>query len=89
MDRRFHGIDRRKKYSTVSVLDRDGKEVRFLRCKHSPQPVSRGVEEQGFAEVGAQGIEKDLLAGKGLLFGAVAATAGGAAHMVPVGRLVG
>ena len=28
---RFHGIDRHKKYSTVSVLDRDGKEVQFLR----------------------------------------------------------
>ena len=31
MIRRFHGIDRHKKYSTVSVLDRDGKELRFLR----------------------------------------------------------
>ena len=31
MFRRFHGIDRHKKYSTVSVLDRDGKEIRFLR----------------------------------------------------------
>ncbi len=28
---RFHGIDRHKKFSTVSVLDRYGKEVRFLR----------------------------------------------------------
>ena len=28
---RFHGIDRHKKFSTVSVLDRDGKEVPFLR----------------------------------------------------------
>ena len=28
---RFHGVDRHKKYSTVSVLDRDGKEVLFRR----------------------------------------------------------
>ena len=28
---RFHGIDRHKKHSTVSVLDRDGRETRFLR----------------------------------------------------------
>ena len=28
---RFHGIDRHKNYSTVSVLDRDGQELRFLR----------------------------------------------------------
>ena len=28
---RFHGIDRHKKFWTVSVLDRDGKEVRFRR----------------------------------------------------------
>lgn len=31
MFERFHGIDRHKKYSTVSVLDREGQEVRFLR----------------------------------------------------------
>lgn len=28
---RFHGVDRHKNYSTISVLDRDGKEARFLR----------------------------------------------------------
>ena len=28
---RFHGIDRHKKYSTVSVLDREGRGIRFLR----------------------------------------------------------
>jgi transposase len=28
---RFHGIDRHKKYSTVSVLDHEGRETRFLR----------------------------------------------------------
>jgi transposase len=27
----FHCIDRHKKYSTVSVLDRDGRETWFLR----------------------------------------------------------
>jgi transposase len=29
---RFHGVDRHKKYSTVSVLDRDGKQVLFRRA---------------------------------------------------------
>ncbi|MBS3763844.1 MAG: hypothetical protein KGZ25_11150 [Planctomycetes bacterium] len=29
---RFHGIDRHKKYSTVLVLDRDGREIQFLRA---------------------------------------------------------
>ena len=28
---RFHGVDRHKKYSTVSVLDREGRETQFLR----------------------------------------------------------
>ena len=27
---RFHGIDRHKAYSTISVLDREGQEVRFV-----------------------------------------------------------
>lgn len=34
MVRRYHGIDRHKNYSTVSVLDREGREEQFLRsCK--------------------------------------------------------
>ena len=32
MIERFHGIDRHKKYSTISVLDRSGQEVSFLKC---------------------------------------------------------
>ena len=30
MIRRFHGIDRHKAYSTISVLDREGQEVQFI-----------------------------------------------------------
>ena len=30
MIRRFHGIDRHKAYSTISVLDREGQEIRFV-----------------------------------------------------------
>ena len=43
---RFHGIDRHKKYSTVSVLDCDGKEVRFLRsCAIEDYLSSLGAED--------------------------------------------
>ena len=46
MIRRFHGIDRHKKYSTVSVLDRDGKEIRFLRsCSLEDYLSSLGAED--------------------------------------------
>jgi transposase len=31
MIRRFHGIDRHKAYSTISVVDCEGQEVRFIR----------------------------------------------------------
>ena len=30
MIRRFHGIDKHKRYSTISVLDREGKEIEFI-----------------------------------------------------------
>jgi transposase len=43
---RFHGIDRHKKFSTVSVLDRDGKEVRFLRsCSLEDYLSDLGAED--------------------------------------------
>ena len=46
MIRRFHGIDRHKKYSTISVLDRDGKEVRFLRsCSLEGYLSSLGADD--------------------------------------------
>ncbi|MFW5784200.1 MAG: hypothetical protein ACOCY8_06765, partial [Spirochaetota bacterium] len=52
MIRRFHGIDRHKKYSTVSVLDRDGKEVRFHRsCAIEDYLSNLGAED---AVVGRQ-----------------------------------
>ena len=38
---KFHGIDKHKKYSTISVLDRDGKEINFLnRCCNFESYVS-------------------------------------------------
>ena len=43
---RFHGIDRHKNYSTVSVLDGDGKEVRFLRsCAMEDYLSDLGAED--------------------------------------------
>jgi len=43
---RFHGIDRHKKFSTVSVLDRNGQEVRFLRsCAMQDYLVELGAED--------------------------------------------
>ena len=43
---RFHGIDRHKKFSTVSVLDRNGQEVRFLRsCAMEDYLVELGAED--------------------------------------------
>lgn len=45
----FHGIDRQKKYSTVSVLDRDGQEVRFLRsCASNDAVVMEASIIEGF-----------------------------------------
>ena len=46
MVQRFHGIDRHKNYSTVSVLDRDGQEVRFLRsCAMEDYLAELGAED--------------------------------------------
>ena len=46
MVQRFHGIDRHKKFSTVSVLDRNGQEVRFLRsCAMEDYLVELGAED--------------------------------------------
>jgi hypothetical protein len=46
MFRRFHGVDRHKKYSTVSVLDRDGREMRFLRaCQLKEYLTDLGPED--------------------------------------------
>jgi hypothetical protein len=43
---RFHGVDRHKKYSTVSVLDRDGHETRFLRsCQMDKYLSELGPED--------------------------------------------
>ena len=43
---RFHGIDRHKKCSTVSVLDRDGREARFLRsCQMEAYLGELGLED--------------------------------------------
>ena len=43
---RFHGIDRHKKYSTISVLDRDGRETRFLRsCQMEAYLAELGPED--------------------------------------------
>ena len=32
MIERFHGIDQHKAYSTIAVLDRQGREIEFLTC---------------------------------------------------------
>ncbi len=43
---RFHGIDRHKKYSTVSVLDREGPEIRFLlSCQMEAYLAELGPED--------------------------------------------
>ncbi len=43
---RFHGIDRHKKYSTVSVLDREGREIRFLlSCQMEAYLAELGPED--------------------------------------------
>jgi hypothetical protein len=61
MFRRFHGIDRHKKYSTVSVLDRDGRETRFLRscqmeaylAELGPQDACRRAADRPEASCGS------------------------------------
>ena len=45
MFRRFHGVDRHKSYSTISVLNRDGEEVRFLRACSIEEHVKNLVPE--------------------------------------------
>ena len=46
MVQRFQGIDRHKNYSMVSVLDRDGHEVRFLRsCAMEDYLAELGAED--------------------------------------------
>ncbi len=42
MIQRFHGLDRHKKHSTISVLNREGQEVEFV----SKCPDLRGYVEQ-------------------------------------------
>lgn len=42
MLKRFHGIDKHKNYSTISVLGRDGKEIEFIgRCLNLKEYVSK------------------------------------------------
>ena len=43
MIERFHGIDRHKAYSTISVLDREGREVSFFTC----HDLRRYIEDLG------------------------------------------
>ena len=42
---RFHGIDRHKNYSTVSVLDREGRESRFIRSCNLREYIEQLNEE--------------------------------------------
>jgi hypothetical protein len=39
MIQRFHGMDRHKKCSTISVLNREGEEVRFLSACYDLRPA--------------------------------------------------
>jgi len=51
MIERFHGIDRHKAYSTISVLDREGREVSFFTC----HDLRRYIEGSGANRRGGVG----------------------------------
>jgi transposase len=47
MVKRFHGVDRHKKYRSISVLDREGVEIEFIGKCEDPRAYMGKLDSEG------------------------------------------